>query len=215
MSDARQIYWDTSCFICLLNDSEVERQARCEAVLYEAEKGDVKIWTSYLTVAEVIRPKIPFECPPIPDWVAQLLSAVPREHAHLRKEFEKQFDNIWSKFKKQTRPSRRLTDQEIEKIEGMFRWPWLTNILVDEKIVQRAVSISQKYGLKPNDAIHVASALAVKKITAIQYWDKDYERVAELITVEPPTQVSSQGTLVWPKSEQAQSIDLGATPART
>jgi len=59
MNDPKKLYWDSSCFICLLNDADYERERRaiCEDVLYNAQHNAVQIWTSTFTIAEVIRPK--------------------------------------------------------------------------------------------------------------------------------------------------------------
>ena len=57
MDRALRIYWDTSCFICLLNDQEHDRRLICEDVLNHARGGEVEILTSCFTIAEVIRPK--------------------------------------------------------------------------------------------------------------------------------------------------------------
>ena len=46
MSDALQLYWDSSCFICLLKEDEPQRRAICEDILGEVQKGTVEIWTS-------------------------------------------------------------------------------------------------------------------------------------------------------------------------
>lgn len=57
MGNIRNIYWDTSCFICFLNKSEAERRMICEDVLRHAQRNEIRIHTSTFTIAEVIRPK--------------------------------------------------------------------------------------------------------------------------------------------------------------
>jgi len=56
-SNARRIYWDTSCFICFLNRSKLARREICEDILRNAKEGNVILYTSTLTIAEVIYPK--------------------------------------------------------------------------------------------------------------------------------------------------------------
>jgi predicted nucleic acid-binding protein len=54
---SRHIYWDTSCFICFLNRSELERRAICEDILRNAQNGFVTLYTSTLTIAETLYPR--------------------------------------------------------------------------------------------------------------------------------------------------------------
>jgi predicted nucleic acid-binding protein len=56
-------YWDTVCFLGVLNE-EADKLSACRAVIGEAEKGNVRIVTSALTIAEVLWPKgRPLELP--------------------------------------------------------------------------------------------------------------------------------------------------------
>ena len=58
MADStRKLYWDTSCFLCFLNKEEVERKAICKDILRHAKDGEIALYTSTYTIAEVIRPK--------------------------------------------------------------------------------------------------------------------------------------------------------------
>lgn len=49
-------YWDTVCFLGVLNE-EPDKLSACRAVIAEAERGNVRIVTSALTIAEVLWPK--------------------------------------------------------------------------------------------------------------------------------------------------------------
>lgn len=49
-------YWDTVCFLGVLNE-EQDKLSACRAVIGEAERGNVRIVTSALTIAEVLWPK--------------------------------------------------------------------------------------------------------------------------------------------------------------
>ena len=57
MAEPRRIYWDTGCFICFLNRTELERRAICEDILRNARVGNVILLTSSLTIAEVLYPR--------------------------------------------------------------------------------------------------------------------------------------------------------------
>ncbi|MBD0348716.1 MAG: type II toxin-antitoxin system VapC family toxin [Thermoleophilia bacterium] len=49
-------YWDTVCFLGVLN-AEPDKLSACRAVIAEAERGNVRVVTSALTIAEVLWPK--------------------------------------------------------------------------------------------------------------------------------------------------------------
>ncbi|MFC2039179.1 type II toxin-antitoxin system VapC family toxin [Chloroflexota bacterium] len=53
----KRLYWDTSCFLCFLNRSELDRRSICQDVLYNAKDGKLRLYTSTFTIAEVIYPK--------------------------------------------------------------------------------------------------------------------------------------------------------------
>ena len=150
--DRRRFYWDTTCFICFLNRDEIDRRAICEDILRNARDGNVVLYTSTFTIAEVVYPK------------------------------------RWS-----ISGSRMLTDNEINFISNMFRWTWLRKLDVDQRVAHRAVEYSRDYGLAPADAIHAATAV-LHGVDALQKWDRDFSRVAHLVTVEEPSRISLQGT---------------------
>jgi predicted nucleic acid-binding protein len=54
---ARKLYWDTGVFLCFLNPDEESRRRVCEDILRNAQRGEVVLYTSTFTIAEVIRPK--------------------------------------------------------------------------------------------------------------------------------------------------------------
>lgn len=53
----RRLYWDTTCFICFLNSKELERRAICEDILRNARQGNILLYTSTFTIAEVVYPR--------------------------------------------------------------------------------------------------------------------------------------------------------------
>src|SRR5579871_4026922 len=127
MSDPRCLYWDASCFICFLNDQESERRAICQDILNNARNGHVEIWTSELTRVEVVRPKgSKPPIPPLPDWANKAIKEDPKCKGHI--------EHLWEYFHNHTIPSRKLTAEETDMIDGMFEWPWLNKILLDDRI---------------------------------------------------------------------------------
>jgi hypothetical protein len=53
---AKRVYWDSCTFLSLINQ-EPGKLNDCAAVWKEAEKGDVTIYTSFFTFAEVFKVK--------------------------------------------------------------------------------------------------------------------------------------------------------------
>jgi predicted nucleic acid-binding protein len=79
------------------------------------------------------------------------------------------------------------------KKSAMFEWPFIKKIELVELIAHEAVELARDKGLRPADSIHAASA--IKKCDVLQRWDRDFEKVKDLITVEDPQQISPQGSL--------------------
>jgi predicted nucleic acid-binding protein len=94
----------------------------------------------------------------------------------------------------------RLTPEEIAKIDGMFRWPWLKKIDVDQRVAFKAVELARDYGLLPADAVHGASAI-IHNLDELQRWDRDFSKIASLIQVSDPARITPQGDLInsWRK----------------
>lgn len=180
----KKIYWDTSCFICFLNPDENERRIICEDILRHAELGELEIWISTWVIVEVIRPKKPGAAP-LPPWAIKAIEAVPEADQHL--------NELWRRYQRAA-PTPKLTEAEIARIQGMFEWPFVKKIYMDDRVAQKAVEISRQFGLKSADAVHVASAI-VGKCSLLQKWDKDFDKVKHLINVEEPTRITPQGDL--------------------
>jgi predicted nucleic acid-binding protein len=56
-------YWDSGCFLALFNN-EIGRIDNCKSVLMAAERGDLRVITSALTLTEVIKIKGSKSLPP-------------------------------------------------------------------------------------------------------------------------------------------------------
>jgi predicted nucleic acid-binding protein len=194
MNKLPRIYWDSSCFICLLNrSSEQNRRLICEDVIRHAQNGEFEIWTSTWTIVEVIRPKKKYgEVPPLPAWAVKAFSAAPEGKGH--------FQTIWDYYYKHTgAPSTKLTPEQIAVINGMFGWECIRTAYLDQRTASKAVEISRDCGLKPADAVHAATALLSQtpgNAPVLQRWDRDYERVSHLMRVEEPKIISAQSELI-------------------
>ncbi len=70
-----------------------------------------------------------------------------------------------------------LTRGEDDKIQAdFFKHEYIKKIDVDNWVAQRAREIAWNYNLKPNDAIHVASAVKVGA-EILHHWDGDFGNV--------------------------------------
>jgi predicted nucleic acid-binding protein len=188
MSKPRILYWDTTCFICFLNRDEKSRRLICEDILNHANMGKVQIWTSTWTIVETIRPRRRnVVAPPLPEWALAAVKAKPESSG--------QITEIWEYFHRNTAPMERLTPEQIGQISKMFQWPFLTKVIVDERVAIKAVELCRTYGLKPADSIHAASAI-LTPAEVLQRWDRDFDRIKDLIPVEEPQMISNQPPLI-------------------
>ncbi|MBI4170509.1 MAG: type II toxin-antitoxin system VapC family toxin [Candidatus Aenigmarchaeota archaeon] len=67
----------------------------------------------------------------------------------------------------------------IEQGKKFLEFPYLNFIEADEIVIKTAQDIMERYGLKPRDAIHAASAIS-KGIKEIISEDEDFDTVKEL-----------------------------------
>lgn len=56
MTELKKVYWDACVWIALINE-EPDKISRCRAIMEQARKGEIEIWTSSLTLAEVFKKK--------------------------------------------------------------------------------------------------------------------------------------------------------------
>jgi predicted nucleic acid-binding protein len=112
---AEQVYWDSCVWIGLLNE-EPDKVDSAKWVIECAERGEVEIWTSTITLAEVYKIRGAGEADP---------------------EADKRLDEFLSQ-------------------------PYITHVQVDQDVAMEARRLlrARLPGLrKPNDAIHLASAV--------------------------------------------------------
>jgi predicted nucleic acid-binding protein len=193
---AKRIYWETSPFIAFLSGThpdEIARSIVCEDVLKSARDGDIEIWTSTWTIVETIRPKASYQPTPHPLW-AELLNAKDQKGNIVHPNAASEFDVIWKYYKRNTLPTRPLSDADATRIKHMFDWPWINKIQVIPAISHRAAEIARSHNMKPGDALHVASALHAK-CDCLHRWDRDYSRTDTLIRSCEPERISSQNLL--------------------
>jgi predicted nucleic acid-binding protein len=189
MSEKRKLYWDTSCFIAYISGSHPEEAHRtpiCVDVLENAHNGEVEVWTSVLTIAEVIRRKLPAQEKPLPSWANVIAEKCPDALPHVQQ--------LWNFYDRKTAPTKALSKAEIDSLQELFKVKYIQKMQVDERIARRAVALAQEYGLRAADAIHAASAI-LKPCDCIQRFDKDYDKIAHFIKVEEPERISEQGNL--------------------
>jgi predicted nucleic acid-binding protein len=182
----KKLYWDSSCFICLLDDSPASslRRSICNDVLKHAELGEVEIWISTWVIVEVIRPK-KRGMEPLPLWAVESIKAVPMA--------KEPIEELWARYQRNA-PSNKLSKEQIERIQGMFEWPFIKKMYVDDRIAAKAVELSRDYGLKPGDSVHAASAI-LKPCDELQNWDKDFDRIKLLINVQEPKMLTPKPPL--------------------
>ncbi len=200
MSDLLKLYWDSSCFLSVLN-GEAGRADICKDILKNGELGNVRIYTSVWAVVEVVRPKKPGMAP-MPSWAEKALTSVEKDHPEARNQLEM----LWRRYQSdEVLP--KLTASQISKIEGMFfGWKFLTLIRIDQEIAKRAVAIQRDYNMKAGDSIHVASAI-ITGVNELQRWDRDFEKVGHLLSVTDPSYVSPAGPLFTTASSLAAVAD--------
>ncbi len=187
MTSRRKLYWDTNCFIAYVSGAhpeEAHRSSLCVDVLEHAQRNTLEVWTSVFSIAEVIRRKLPApKSKPLPRWAKPVLEKAPETVPRLQE--------LWDYHCRKTAGTRAMKPDEVNQLQNMFAWTFISKIQLDERIARKAVALSQKFGLRAADAIHVASARE-RGCDCIQTFDTDYSAIAHLITIEEPQQISAQ-----------------------
>lgn len=168
-SKVNKIYWDSTAFICFLKRTEGERRRACEDVLYHARDGNVQLFTSTFTLAEVIRPHI--------------------------------LDGVGTRL---------ISPEEIAEIQGMFQWPWIKKVDLDQRVARKAVDIERDYGLGTADSIHAASAI-IARADVLQHWERqdEFGKIGRLIAVEHPRMLTYGAVATMPASSSSSRFPPG------
>jgi predicted nucleic acid-binding protein len=87
--------------------------------------------------------------------------------------------------------SRQLTQKQVERIKGMFRWPFILTIELDDRTALFASDLAREHGLHPADAVHAASAI-LWGADALHAWDRDFSSIGHRVAVEQPKFISVQ-----------------------
>jgi len=75
-------------------------------------------------------------------------------------------------------------ETSIEESRKFLNFPNLRLLAVKKTTILLAQDLTEKYKLKPRDAIHTATAME-RGITSIVSYDKDFDQVKELTRTEP------------------------------
>jgi len=134
-------YWDSACFLAWLQE-EKGRVDECRGVIRAAEKGNVQLVTSALTLAEV----------------------------------------LWLK------GNPRIPADRSELVEDFFRQEYIKVRAVDRFTSERARRLVWDHGIKPKDAIHVATAIHAK-IPLLETFDDDLEKFSGKLG-NPPLRIA-------------------------
>ena len=141
----RYRYWD-SCVILGWLKAEPEKLIECEAGIRLAERGELTIITSALTITEVLKLK---GDPPI-------------------------------------------SKADREKVRGFFENDYIAIYDVDRTVAEKAQDVLWDHGVKPKDAIHVATALLTAQNIAIEQLDTFDEPLVQRsgqVGGEPPLKI--------------------------
>lgn len=120
-----RIYWDSDAFLGWLNN-DPGKAAKCGGVIKRAERGEVLIVTSALTLAECL-------------WMRNQ-PKVPRDKADL--------------------------------VQRFFRRSYIRVYNVTRKLGEAAQVLVWDHGIRPKDAIHVATAIHLS-VDAFETFDRD------------------------------------------
>jgi predicted nucleic acid-binding protein len=157
-------------------------------VLRHARDGNIDIYTSCWTLVETIRPRDRYIPEALPDW-SRALDATNEDGEKIYPNAKNQLEQIWSYYKRNTVPSRLLSQEQADKIKEMFSWSWIRKIQVVPTIAASASEIARKCNMKPADSLHVASALS-RGCQLLHRWDRDYQKTDHLVPSMEPVRIS-------------------------
>jgi predicted nucleic acid-binding protein len=111
--------------------------------------------------------------------------------------------------------TRLISPEEIAEIQGMFQWPWIKKVDLDQRVARKAVDIERDYGLGTADSIHVASAL-IARADVLQHWERkdEFGKIGRLIAVEHPRMLTYGAVATMPSSSHAPEFPSSLSPGR-
>ena len=125
------VYWDSCVFIDALQKTKGRYEA-LEPILDAAERGEIVLVSSFLTLAEVVK--------------------VQGADADVS--------------------IRGLSEAEVEQlIFGFFENPYIQLRPVDRLVTTQARVITRRFGVKPPDAIHIATAMLHPQVNTFHTYD--------------------------------------------
>lgn len=146
-----KIYWDSDAFLGWFQN-EAGKEEKCDGVIQRAERGEVLIVTSALTLAEVL-------------WL---------------------------------RNAPKISADKAKLVQNFFRRSYIRVYNVTRKLAENAQILVWDNGIKPKDAIHVATAIHLK-VDALETFDADLIKKAgniggSILVVREP-QAARQGRM--------------------
>ncbi|MGH2370122.1 MAG: type II toxin-antitoxin system VapC family toxin [Chloroflexota bacterium] len=145
----RRPYLESSVIIAWIKGEVcdgVDRADVVDHILYQAQRGAYRIYTSALTLAEVLH----------------------------------------------RRGSAPLDDQEDEDVLAFFEHDFIEVIDIDRLIGEEANRLCRRYGPRPNDGIHIASAIRAGCDVALFWDDRVTNKVVPGIRLEAPRKLGQQ-----------------------
>jgi predicted nucleic acid-binding protein len=111
--------------------------------------------------------------------------------------------------------TRLISPEEIAEIQGMFQWPWIKKVDLDQRVARKAVDIERDYGLGTADSIHVASAL-IARADVLQHWERkdEFGKIGRLIAVEHPRMLTYGAVATMPTLSHAPEFPSSLSPGR-
>lgn len=76
------------------------------------------------------------------------------------------------------------SEPSIEQGRRLLTFPNLRFLAIKRSTVLRSQELLEKYGVKPRDAIHAATAIENNVVSIVSY-DKDFDAVKEVRRIEP------------------------------
>lgn len=108
---------------------------------------------------------------------------------------------------------KKLPREVDEKVKGFFAQPYISVRILDRRLAEAARDLVWNHGIKPKDAVHVATAIDMR-VEHLATFDKDLHKLSGTIgspmTLGPPN-LAEQASL-FGETTESESEDEGADP---